>query len=182
MRVELGVNIAIIDTGRVLLTRREDFRVWCLPGGGVDEGESIAQAAIREAREETGWDVELTRLVGVYSLPDALPGSGHAVVSSAKAISGTLTLDPSEVLEAQFFCADELPVDLIWWHRRRILDALNGIQAVAYMQQPARLAGIPPVATRQEIYAMRDRGELSVDEVYRWTCVQPEPLSEVRDL
>ena len=40
----LGVNVAILEDGKILLTRREDFEVWCLPGGGVDDGESVAQA------------------------------------------------------------------------------------------------------------------------------------------
>ncbi len=62
----LGVTVAVIDEDRILLTKREDFEVWCLPGGGVDPGESVAQAAIREAREETGLEVQLTRLVGIY--------------------------------------------------------------------------------------------------------------------
>ena len=61
-----GTSVAILKDNRVLLTKREDFEVWCLPGGGVDPGESIPQAAIREAREETGLTVHLTRLVGLY--------------------------------------------------------------------------------------------------------------------
>jgi ADP-ribose pyrophosphatase YjhB (NUDIX family) len=59
--INLGVNVAVIEDGRVLLTQREDFPVWCLPGGGVDPGESLAQAAVREVREETGLEVELER-------------------------------------------------------------------------------------------------------------------------
>jgi ADP-ribose pyrophosphatase YjhB (NUDIX family) len=74
----LGVNIAIRDHhNRVLLTRREDFDMWCLPGGGVEVGETLAQAARREAQEETGLQVALTRLVGVYSRPGASRFSGH---------------------------------------------------------------------------------------------------------
>jgi 8-oxo-dGTP pyrophosphatase MutT (NUDIX family) len=63
----LAVIVAVIDDGKVLLTKREDFEVWCLPGGGVEDGESMAEAAIRETWEEAGIQVELTRLVGVYS-------------------------------------------------------------------------------------------------------------------
>ncbi len=63
----LAVNVAVIHEGKILLTKREDFETWILPSGGVEEGESLAQAAIRETKEETGLDVELTRLVGVYS-------------------------------------------------------------------------------------------------------------------
>jgi ADP-ribose pyrophosphatase YjhB (NUDIX family) len=67
--INLGVNVAVIEDGRVLLTQREDFEVWCLPGGQVESGESLAQAAVREVREETGLHIELLRLVGIYSRP-----------------------------------------------------------------------------------------------------------------
>jgi ADP-ribose pyrophosphatase YjhB (NUDIX family) len=42
----ITVNVAVIQENRVLLTKREDFEVWCLPSGGVEEGESLAQAAV----------------------------------------------------------------------------------------------------------------------------------------
>lgn len=71
----LGVNVAIVSEGRVLLTRREDFDVWCLPGGQVDAGESLAEAARREVREETGLEVRIERLVGMYSGPRWLDGT-----------------------------------------------------------------------------------------------------------
>ncbi|NTU57100.1 MAG: NUDIX domain-containing protein, partial [Anaerolineales bacterium] len=44
----LAVNVAVIHEGKILLTKREDFETWILPSGGVEEGESLAQAAIRE--------------------------------------------------------------------------------------------------------------------------------------
>ena len=66
----LGVAVAILDNNCILLIKREDFEVWALPGGGVEAGESLARAAVREAREETGLEVSLTRRVGVYSRPD----------------------------------------------------------------------------------------------------------------
>jgi len=72
----LAASIAIIDNGRILLIQREDFRVWGLPGGDVNPGESLAQAAARETREETGLEVALTRLVGMYSLV----GNDHTLV------------------------------------------------------------------------------------------------------
>ena len=50
----LAVNVAVIHEGKILLTQREDFETWILPSGGVEDGESLAQAAIRETREETG--------------------------------------------------------------------------------------------------------------------------------
>ena len=66
----LGVEVVILMEQRVLLILRDDFSVWALPGGGVDPGESLVQAAMREVREETGLVVVLSRLVGFYSRPD----------------------------------------------------------------------------------------------------------------
>jgi len=64
------VDIIIeIDSKIVLIERRNTPLGWALPGGFVDEGESLEQAAIREAKEETGLDVELTDLLYVYSNP-----------------------------------------------------------------------------------------------------------------
>ena len=53
----LAVNVAVIHEDKILLTQREDFETWILPSGGVEDDESIAQAAIRETKEETGLDV-----------------------------------------------------------------------------------------------------------------------------
>jgi len=50
----VGVEVVVMDDGKVLLLRRRDFDVWGLPGGYVDAGESIAEAALREVGEETG--------------------------------------------------------------------------------------------------------------------------------
>jgi 8-oxo-dGTP pyrophosphatase MutT (NUDIX family) len=57
------------DRGRVLLVRRADSGNWTLPGGMQDLGESITQTAVREVREETGLDVEITGLIGIYTDP-----------------------------------------------------------------------------------------------------------------
>ena len=45
--ITLGVAIVIIKDGRILLTQRDDFHVWCLPGGAVDDGETLSDAALR---------------------------------------------------------------------------------------------------------------------------------------
>lgn len=61
------------EVGRVLLLRRTDNGLWTIPTGGLRKGETIRQCAIRECREETGIDVEISGLVGVFSDP------GHVI-------------------------------------------------------------------------------------------------------
>ncbi|MGI9098563.1 MAG: NUDIX hydrolase [Solirubrobacteraceae bacterium] len=65
-----SVNVAVSDEdGRLLLMRRTDNDNWALPGGAMDFGETMSQAAVRETKEETGIDCEITRLVGIYTDP-----------------------------------------------------------------------------------------------------------------
>jgi ADP-ribose pyrophosphatase YjhB (NUDIX family) len=65
-----SVNVAVTnDAGEVLLIRRSDNANWALPGGAVDIGESLIQAAVRETREETGVDCEITGMSGIYTDP-----------------------------------------------------------------------------------------------------------------
>jgi ADP-ribose pyrophosphatase YjhB (NUDIX family) len=56
--------------GRILMQRRADSGNWALPGGGMEMSESLAGSVIREVKEETGYDVEVTGLVGTYTDPD----------------------------------------------------------------------------------------------------------------
>jgi ADP-ribose pyrophosphatase YjhB (NUDIX family) len=65
-----SVNVVVSnDAGEILLIRRTDNDNWSLPGGAMDLGESLTQAGIRETKEETGVDCEITGLVGIYSDP-----------------------------------------------------------------------------------------------------------------
>jgi ADP-ribose pyrophosphatase YjhB (NUDIX family) len=150
---ELAVNIAIIHAGRILLTQREDFKVGCLPGGAVDPGESIAQAAVREVREETGLDVELTRLVGIYSRPKAR--GVHLVLFAARPTGGELRFQAGEVIDAGYFDPDALPEPLLAWHHQQIVDALRGAQGLAWTQKLAW--PFDPEMTRQQFYLQHFR-------------------------
>ena len=72
--IRLGCSAVLFDVNRekVLLTRRADNGRWCLPSGGVEPGESVTEACIRETLEETGLRVRVKRLTSVFSSPDRL--------------------------------------------------------------------------------------------------------------
>jgi ADP-ribose pyrophosphatase YjhB (NUDIX family) len=66
-----AVSAIVTDAkGGILLILRTDNGYWSIPGGGLNPGESVAQAAAREVKEETGIDCEVTGLVGIYSDPN----------------------------------------------------------------------------------------------------------------
>jgi len=159
----LAVIVAVIENEKVLLTKREDFEVWCLPGGGVEEGESLAEGAIREVKEETGLDVTLTHLVGVYSRIGGGMHDVHAVLYAAKPIGGELTPQPNEVVEAVYFPFEQLPEEMLYGHKNRILDAINGIKGASVRQE---LKIQDPKLTRKELYELRDRSGLSRQQFY----------------
>jgi ADP-ribose pyrophosphatase YjhB (NUDIX family) len=65
-----SVNVIVVNgEGSILLIRRTDDGNWAVPGGAVDLGESVAQAAVRETLEETGVECEVTGIAGIYSDP-----------------------------------------------------------------------------------------------------------------
>ncbi len=162
----LGVNIAILnDAGEILLTRREDFEVWCLPGGAVDDRESAAQAAIREAHEETGLEVELIRLVGIYSIPNSLRGGSHILVFTARPVGGSLRLAQGETVEIGYFYPDAIPQPLFFDQEQMIQDVLGGIGGSAAWNL-GWVWPFEPSFTRRDIYALRDRSGLSRQEFY----------------
>lgn len=96
-RVVLTVDVLITDDqGRLLLLRRgtEPFKGhWVLPGGIVEPGETVEQAALREAREEVGLQLRIVRLVGVYSQPGRDPrGSFVSIAFHAEVVGGELAV------------------------------------------------------------------------------------------
>ena len=161
----LAVNVAVMDAdGRVLLTRREDFEVWCLPGGAVDHGESLARAAVREVAEETGLAVRLTRLIGVYSHPNL--GDYHTLaLFGAVVTGGTLRPDPREVVEARWFSKTEVPDDLLWGQRERLADVFAGYGGSIVRATNRERPETWPLS-RHEHYALRDDSGLDRSEFY----------------
>ncbi|GJL49417.1 MAG: DNA mismatch repair protein MutT [Nitrospirales bacterium] len=133
--VRLGVGVVIRDErGWVLLEQRSDCGWWGMPGGRLEVGESITQTAVREVKEETGLDVEIIRLIGIYSepqerivtYPDTIDGVQliDAVVEG-HILSGTLTCS-HESFDVRFFSPHALPEELIPPSRIPLRDALLG--------------------------------------------------------
>jgi ADP-ribose pyrophosphatase YjhB (NUDIX family) len=66
-----AVSAIVTDgAGAILLILRTDNCYWSMPGGGLNPGESVTEATVREVKEETGIDCEVTGLVGIYSDPN----------------------------------------------------------------------------------------------------------------
>ena len=145
---ELGLSVSAMvwREGEILLMRRSDNGHWGLPGGYVEVGESVSEAARREVVEETGWAVEIGDLIGVYSNPETqvvdygreksgqrkgVAGDGGnrrvQIVNlcfHAEAVEPGEMTTPEETLEIGFFAADALPEPFVPIHEIRIEDGL----------------------------------------------------------
>jgi len=106
--------VAVDDAGRILLHRRSDNLLWSIPGGAMEIGETIRETAIREVKEETGFEVEPVRLVGIYSNPahvvefsDGEVRQQFSICFACRMVGGILALS-DESLEVGFFTPDEI--------------------------------------------------------------------------
>jgi ADP-ribose pyrophosphatase YjhB (NUDIX family) len=137
-----GCSAILFDASRqkILLTRRTDNGLWCLPGGRMEPGESAAEACEREVWEETGLQVRAARLIGVYSDPNMLieyaDGNRCQILAlsfEAEIMGGELGLS-DETTEAGYFTLDEIEsMELMEHHRQRIVDALSS-QPAAFIR------------------------------------------------
>lgn len=136
-RVVFGCSAVVLDADRrILLTRRRDNGIWCLPGGHLDAGESAEEACLRELHEETGLIGRKLAFVGLYSSPHIAlvdgPDSVRQVVEAVLAIEvvgGSLRPDPTEVTDIRYFSADALAgLDIAPIHVQPVADGLAGIE------------------------------------------------------
>ena len=115
------------DAGRVLLIRRghEPFKgMYAFPGGFVEVGETVEQAALRELREETGIEGRILKLIGVYSEPKRDPRHHSvAVVYLVERISGESA--GGDDAESAEFVSDWRDLDLAFDHNQVLADALK---------------------------------------------------------
>jgi 8-oxo-dGTP pyrophosphatase MutT (NUDIX family) len=131
--LRLGCSAVLFNRNRtiVLLTRRKDNGQWCLPGGMVDPGESVSEACEREVWEETGLQIRVVRLTGVYSNPNRLtvyPDGNKAcvivLVFEVEQVGGELGLS-EETTDARFFpVVAAMEMNLFHGHAEQIRDTL----------------------------------------------------------
>ena len=123
MTTQSSSVVVFNDNHQVLLILREDARIWALPAGHVEPGETFEQAAIREVHEETGYEIELVRVVGAYWRPQSSQGGNEQRVFAGKVIGGDSSKHDWESLEVKWFPLDALPKRLFRFSREHIQDA-----------------------------------------------------------
>ena len=136
--IRLGCSAELFDVNRekVLLTRRADNGQWCLPSGGVEPGESVTEACIRETWEETGLRVRVKRLTSVFSSPDRLviysDGNQLQIITlnfEVCKVGGKACLS-DETTNIGFYSIPEIEtMDILPHHRQFISDTLAGQDA-----------------------------------------------------
>ena len=133
------VDIIIeVEGGIVLIERKNPPHGWAIPGGFVDYGETVEAAAVREAKEETGLDVRLTRLLGVYSDPERDPRS-HTISTVFTAIAGGQPVADDDAADAGVFTEDTLPENIVFDHREILNDYFNNWNPESRIQNPENM-------------------------------------------
>lgn len=134
-----SVNVVVVnENGELLMIRRSDNENWAVPGGAIDLGESVGQAAVRETKEESGIDCEITGIVGIYSDPKHIilyTSNGEArqefsILLTARLLGGEPT--PSdETTEVRWIApSDAQTLTMDRSMRLRINDYLSGRNSI----------------------------------------------------
>jgi ADP-ribose pyrophosphatase YjhB (NUDIX family) len=112
---KLDVRAVVLHEDKLLLVHEATDRRWSLPGGWIDLGDSLSRAAVREVREESGYDVEPVKLISVSNVahrPDGRPtriNLFRLLVRCELVSDEPGPIQGAETTEARFFRVDELP-------------------------------------------------------------------------
>jgi 8-oxo-dGTP diphosphatase len=148
-RFRVGVYAVIFDGERVLLAHRRDIDWWNLPGGGMEMGETVEEAICREVHEETGLEVAVEYLVGVYSKPQ----KQEVVLTFRCRVTGGELSATAESRECRFFSPDALPENTLPKHRQRVEDTLLNLQHAIIRDQRTS------TAEDQRLFATKSSGK-----------------------
>ncbi|MDZ7798240.1 MAG: NUDIX domain-containing protein [Patescibacteria group bacterium] len=108
--ITVGVfGIITNEQDKVLLCHRNDYDLWNLPGGGLEKGETPWECIVRESKEETGLDVKVSRLMGIYSKPHK---DEVVFMFVCNVIDGKLTLN-EEARDLRYFALNEIPKNTV---------------------------------------------------------------------
>lgn len=125
--IPAAAGIVTLEGGVVLVQRAVEPRIgdWCLPAGFQEIDESLEETCVREVREETGLEVRVTRLHGLF---DATDDPRHRVVLAVyetEVVGGTLA-SGDDARDVRAFDLDRLPAAIAFHHHRRVLAGLRG--------------------------------------------------------
>jgi len=132
-KLRFGCSAVLFNDNRtrVLLTRRTDNGMWCLPGGMIEAGESVAEGCEREVWEETGLKVRVIRLTGVYSdphqvvvYPDGNQAQNVVLNFEVEFLSGEPALSNETTGVDWFPIHEAMEMDLFHEHAERIRDTM----------------------------------------------------------
>ena len=127
-------GIIFDEQKRVLLVHRRDYDLWNLPGGTLEDFESPANAVKREVKEETGLEVEVSKLLGVYNKENK---NDMAFSFLCKVVSGEITLN-DEADKIEYFEVDKFPTNTAPKQVERIKDALLNSDEVIFKTQTGK--------------------------------------------
>ena len=119
--VTVDIIIEIANRGIVLITRKNPPHGWALPGGFVDYGESLEQAALREAKEETSLEVRLVEQFHTYSDPGRDPRH-HTISTVFIATANGNPRGADDAKDARIFAESDLPAPIVFDHAQILSD------------------------------------------------------------
>ncbi|MFA6386458.1 MAG: NUDIX hydrolase [Candidatus Paceibacterota bacterium] len=125
VKAEVVAGVVIKKDGKYLLLQEKQpkaYMLWNFPAGKVDIGESFEQTAIREAKEESGYDIELIKEIGIFQ---RIPTDAVKHAFEAKIVGGELEFPPDEILDAKWFTLNEIKQMKEKLRGEWILEAIN---------------------------------------------------------